>query len=145
VNPPGVHFCNEQDIESVQRDGVEGEEVGGQQPSSLGAQEAPPPGVRSTWCRPKTGSGQDPADRAGTEAVSEPEEFTLDATVTPGRILLRQAHHEAADLVTDRWAAGPVRIGAVPCQNSVQERELEFRSWQRSWNDRGPCCFGCYI
>jgi hypothetical protein len=37
------------------------------------------------------------------------------------------------------------RIEPVPCQNSVPGRELEFRSWRRSWNDRGPCCFGCYI
>jgi hypothetical protein len=66
VNPPGTHFHDEQDIESVQRDGVEGEEVGGQQPSGLGAQEGPPPGVCSAWRRPEAGSGQDPADGAGT-------------------------------------------------------------------------------
>jgi hypothetical protein len=41
--------------------------------------------------------------------------------------------------------AGRYGVDPVPCQNSVQERELEFRAWQRSWHDRGPCCFGCYL
>jgi hypothetical protein len=60
---------------------------------------------------PETGCGQDPADRAGAETVSEAEEFTLDAPVAPGRILRREAHHEVADLVTDRRAAAPARVG----------------------------------
>jgi hypothetical protein len=40
-----------------------------------------------------------------------PASFALDAAVAPGRILLREAQHQLADLVTDRWAARPVRIG----------------------------------
>jgi hypothetical protein len=47
--------------------------IGGQQPGGLGAQEAPPPGVCSAWRRPEMGSGQDPADGACTEVVSEPD------------------------------------------------------------------------
>jgi hypothetical protein len=47
--------------------------IGGQQPGGLGAQDAPPPGVRSAWWRPEAGSGQDPAEGACTEAVSEPD------------------------------------------------------------------------
>ena len=45
VDPSGVHFHDKQDIESAQRDGVEGEEVGGQQSGGLSAQEGPPSGV----------------------------------------------------------------------------------------------------
>jgi hypothetical protein len=43
--------------------------------------------------------------------VSQPDEFTLDSAVAPGRILLCQAQHQVVGLLTDRWAASPVRIG----------------------------------
>jgi hypothetical protein len=52
-----------------------------------------------------------------------PSSFALDASVAPGRILLRYAQHQVTNLVTDRWAAGLVGIGpllgdqaAVPSQ-----------------------------
>ena len=77
-------------------------------PGGLSAQEGPPAGVCSAWCGAEAGGGQDPADRARAQAVSEPGEFALDAAVAPGGILLGQAQHQVADLVTDRWAAGPV-------------------------------------
>ena len=64
VDSSGVYFYHEQDIESAQCDGDEGEEVGGQQPSGLCLQEASPPGVCSAWRRPEAGAGQDPADGA---------------------------------------------------------------------------------
>ena len=114
VDPAGAHFHDEQDVEPAQGDGVEGEEVGGQQSGGLSAQEGPPSGVCSAWCRAEPGGGQDPADRARAHAVSEPGEFALDAAVSPGRILLGQAQHQVTDLVADRWAAGPVRIGPFP-------------------------------
>jgi hypothetical protein len=139
---------DEQDIESAQRDGVQGEEIGGQQPGGLGMQEAAPPGVCSAWRRPEAGGGQDPADRFRAQAVSEPDEFTLDAAVAPGRILLRQVHHEVTDLVTDRWAAGPVRVGplfrdqaAVPAQqrgwgNETMQTQLRGDQPSQGGQDR---------
>ena len=39
---PGAHLDDEQDVETAQSDGVEGEKVGGQQPGGLGAQEGQP-------------------------------------------------------------------------------------------------------
>jgi hypothetical protein len=45
VDSLGADFHDEQDMESVQRDGVEGEEVGGQQSGGLGVQERPPASV----------------------------------------------------------------------------------------------------
>lgn len=73
VNPPGRRFPDERDIESARREGVEGEQVGGRQPGGLGVQEAPPPGVGSAWRRPEVGGGQDAAEGACAEAVSEPD------------------------------------------------------------------------
>ena len=40
-----------QDVEPAQSDGVEGEEVGGQQTCGLGTQEGSPVGVGLRWCR----------------------------------------------------------------------------------------------
>jgi hypothetical protein len=36
----------------------------------------------------ETGGGEDPTDGARTEAVSEPGEFAVDTSVTPGGVLL---------------------------------------------------------
>jgi hypothetical protein len=55
VHPAGAHLHHEQDVEPAQGDGVEGKEVGGQQPGGLGPQESPPSGVGSAWCRTDTG------------------------------------------------------------------------------------------
>ena len=75
------------------------------------------------WCGAEVSGGQDSADGARAQAVSQPDEFALDAPVAPGWILVGQTHHDVADLITDWWAARPVRISpllpdqaAVPCQ-----------------------------
>ncbi len=101
----GAHFHDEQDVEAAQCDGVEGEEVGGQQPGGLSAQEGPPPGVCSAWCRTELSGGQDPSDGAGAHAVAKSGEFTLDPAVAPGRVFVGQAQHQLADLAGDRRAA----------------------------------------
>jgi hypothetical protein len=43
MDPSGAHFHDEQDVKAAQPDGVEGKEIGGQQPGGLSAQEGPPP------------------------------------------------------------------------------------------------------
>jgi hypothetical protein len=91
VHRAGADLHDEQDVQATQGDGVEGEEIDGQQSGGLSAQKAPPPGVRPAGCWAESGGGQDPADRAGAYAVSEAEEFSLDPTVAPGGILLCQA------------------------------------------------------
>ena len=96
---------NEQDVDSAQRDRVEGEQVGGQQSGGLSAQEGPPSGVGPAWCWAESSGGQDPANRAGVYAMPETEEFALDPAVAPGGVLPCQAQHQGPDLVIDRWAA----------------------------------------
>jgi hypothetical protein len=91
MDPAGADFHDEQNVKAVQCDGVEGEKVGGQQSGGLSAQEGSPAGVCSAWCRTYTGGGEDPADSACAQAVSEPDEFALDAAVAPGRILVCQS------------------------------------------------------
>jgi hypothetical protein len=95
----------------VQGVGVEGEEVGGQQSGGLGVQEGPLTGVWMAWCGAEVGGGEDSVDGACAQVMSEPGQFAVDVSVSPGRIFLRQAHHEVRDLVTDRWRAGAVGVG----------------------------------
>jgi hypothetical protein len=65
----GADFHDEQNVESAQRDRVEGEEVGGQQPSGLSAQEASPAGAYSAGCWPEAAGGEDAADGPRAKAV----------------------------------------------------------------------------
>ena len=71
MDPAGADLHYEQNVEAAQCDGVEGEEVGGQLPGSLCVQKGPP-------------------DGAGAYAVPESNEFSLDAAVAPGGVLLCQ-------------------------------------------------------
>jgi hypothetical protein len=66
----------------VQGDGVEGDEVSGQQPGSQRAQEGLPP--VSARRGAKSSGGQNPSDGAGTDLVPESDEFSLDPAVAPG-------------------------------------------------------------
>jgi hypothetical protein len=69
----------------------------------------------------RTGAGwdpvtaQDPADRRGSDAVAEGEQFTADALVSPIRVVRRHLHHQRGDGVVDRRATRlPVRVGPLP-------------------------------
>jgi hypothetical protein len=105
MDSSGAHFHDEQDVKAAQPDGVEGEEIGGQQPGGLGAQEGPPPSVATSWCRAQPCGGQYPSDRARAKAMPEPDQFSLETSVSPGRIFACQAQHQSSDLVINRWAA----------------------------------------
>jgi len=64
MDPSGADFHDEQDVEAAQPDGLQGEEVGGQQAGGLSAQEGKPPGVATLWRWPESSGGQNPADCA---------------------------------------------------------------------------------
>jgi hypothetical protein len=59
------------------------------------------------------GGGENLADGACAQVMSESGEFALDASVSPGGVLLRQTHHEVTDLLTDGWAAGPIGVRSI--------------------------------
>jgi hypothetical protein len=105
MDPSGAHFHDEQHVKAAQPEGLEGEEIGGQQPGGLSAQEGPPPSVATPWRRAQPCGGQNPPDRAPAHAVPEPGQFSLEASVSPGRILVCQAQHQSSDLVINRRAA----------------------------------------
>ena len=100
---------DEQDIESAQPDGVEVDEVRGQQPGCLGSQKGAPMGVYPARRWAQVCGGQDPADGAGADVASESGELALDAAVSPARVLPGQRDDELAQLGTD---AGGGRAGS---------------------------------
>ena len=111
VDPATRDFHDKQYVESAQPNGVEMEEVAGQQPGRLRSEEGAPVGVYPARRRPLACSGQDPADRAGADVVPESSELALDAAVSPARVLPCQPDDELAELVVDARAAWRVRVG----------------------------------
>jgi hypothetical protein len=86
--------------------------------------------VRASWRRPQTAApAQEPADRAGTHSVTQPGEFTLDATVSPSRILLRHKKNQGTDLLGDRRASCPVWVRPFPPDQTPVPGQ------QRGWRD----------
>ena len=111
VDAPAGDFHDEQDVEAAQPDGVEVEEVAGQQPGRLGSEEGAPLGVRPARRWAQVRGGQDAADGAGADVVSEPGELALDAAVSPARVLPGQPDNEFTQLAVDARATGRVRVG----------------------------------
>jgi hypothetical protein len=132
-------FHDEQDVEAAQRDGVEVEEVGGQQSGRLGSQEGAPVGVAPGRRRVQACGGQDPADGAGADAVSESGELSVVAAVSPARVLPCQPDDELAELVVDARTTWRVRVGPfLGDQASVpgQQGGGVTRRWRRSSRGR---------
>jgi hypothetical protein len=68
-------------------------------------------GVGSAQCRPKACRGQDAADGAGADVVSEAGELALDAAVSPAGVLPCKADDELAEFAVDARAARPAGVG----------------------------------
>ncbi len=56
MNPPGVEFDEEQHVQPLEPDGIDGEEVAREDPGGLLTQERPPGAVGSPWGRVEPGS-----------------------------------------------------------------------------------------
>jgi hypothetical protein len=109
VHPAGAELHDEQDIEAAQCDGLNSEEIGGQQPCGLSTEEGSPSGVCSAWCRVEAGGSQDPADRARAQAMSQPEQFALDTAVAQDGFSLARRSTRAR--ISSRTGGRPGRWG----------------------------------
>ena len=91
--------------------GIYVHEVARQDPGCLGGQALPPGRGCPAWRGREPGFGQDPPDRSRADTVPKTEELTLDAAVSPARVLPGQPPDQLADLLRDRRASGGVRVG----------------------------------
>ena len=102
------------------------EQVAGQDPMRLGTQELGPGGSGSPGCRIYTSVVQDLPDRGGADLIAEADEFTVDASITPGRVLRGQADRQGTEAGGDRWSAGSGGLGGPVARNeslvSAQDR-----------------------
>jgi hypothetical protein len=77
--------------------------------------------------RAEPGTGEDPADRAGTNLVTESDELTLDPAMSPARIVSRQPHDEIPHLGADPRTTRPVRIRPVPLDQTAMPSQQRGR------------------
>src|SRR4051812_24557715 len=135
VHPPGGNLHHDQHVQPAQRDGVDVEEVGREQPGHLRSQEGSPAGVDITWRRADPGGAEDAADGAGADPVAKPDQFPLYPPVPPSRVLPGQPEDKVTYLVADPRASWSVRVGpmpadhpAVPGHQRAAEREPRPRA-----------------
>ena len=99
MDPPGLQFDEEQHIQPSQPDRVDGEEVAGNDPGGLLAQECPPSGGRPPWSGVQPMAAQRGADHRRREAHAKVEQLALDTLVAPARVLPGQADDQLLQLL----------------------------------------------
>ena len=118
----------------MQPDGVEGEEVTGEDTVGLLAQERPSGagGAGSCTHRPEAVNAQHPADRGRRHSISESDQVTLDSLVSPAAVLASQPHDRLLHLGWNwRSAQSGVRVGPVPGDHPPMPAEQRARRHQK--------------
>jgi hypothetical protein len=97
----------EQHVDPFEEDGVDGEEVAGQDAAGLGGEELLPgwAGAVGPWV--DAGAVQDVPSGAGRDLVAEADQFAVDTSVPPGRVVCGQSQHQVPDLAGGGRPAGP--------------------------------------
>jgi hypothetical protein len=113
VHAAGLDLHREEHIQALEEHGVNVHEVARQDPGCLRDQGLPPGRGCPAWRGREPGCGEDPADGSCADAMPEAEELTLDAAVSPPRVLPGQPPDQLADLLRDRRASGGIRIGPL--------------------------------
>jgi hypothetical protein len=127
VNSSGAQFDEEQHIQPFEPHGVDGEEVAGDDPSGLLAQERAPGGGRSPRRRVQSVAAQRRADRGRRNSNTKAQQLALDPLIAPARVLAGQANDQLLQLMVEwRLACSAVRVGprardeaAVPAQQRL--------------------------
>src|SRR5215470_9500096 len=103
-------------VEPLQEDGVNREEVSGDDRRGVGGKEATPGERGATWRRRDAVLTQDPANGAGRDLEAELAELALEAEVAPATVLLRQLADQLPALFADR--------GSTPAGTTCEARPL---------------------
>jgi hypothetical protein len=91
VHPPGGVLDDEERVQPAHGDGVEMEQVAGEDRVRLGPQELGPRRSGSPCRGVDAGVMQDGPDRGGADLVAEAGKFAVDASISPGGVLGGQA------------------------------------------------------
>jgi hypothetical protein len=102
-------------VQPSQPDGVDGEEVAGDDPGGLLAQELRPTAARAPRRRIQPVAAECRADRGRRHLHAKPLELSFDPLVAPSRVLLGEADDQLLHLLIQRWPTGlAVRVGPRP-------------------------------
>ncbi len=102
VGAAGRVCHDEQHRQPLQQQGVDAEEVGGENAAGLHLQELPPAGPVAARRRIHTGPLKYRPHRAGPDLVAQPGQFAVDASIPPAGVL-------AASRSTNRRSSGEER------------------------------------
>ena len=107
VHAAGGVFDDEERIQPAQGDGVEVEQVAGQDGVRLGPQELRPGRSGPPRRGVDAGAMQDGPDGGGADPIAEAGELAVEAAVSPGGVLGGQTENEAAQASGDGGSTGP--------------------------------------
>jgi hypothetical protein len=141
VDPPSVQLEEAQHGQAPQPDGLDREEVAGDDPGGLLSEERPPRRGRPSrsWIYPMT--SERCADRGCRDSHAQPLEFTLHALVTRARNLASQADDQLLYVgVQLRPARGTMRISPGTCDQPPMPAQQRLRPNEearpaRPWQD----------
>ena len=109
----------EQHVQPAQQHRADREEAAGQGAGGLPAQELAPGGRDAPRSGVDAVGPEHLGDRANRHPVPEVEQLTLDALVTPGRVVGGQPHDQRGELVGDRGTA-EMAIGVRPAPGNEE-------------------------
>src|SRR3954470_20045238 len=107
VHPAAGVLDDEEPGQPVQGDGVEVEQVAGEDRVGLGPQELGPGWSGSPGRGVDAGVVQDGPDGGGADLVAEADEFAVEASVSPGGVFGGQTDDQGAQAGGDGWSTGP--------------------------------------
>jgi len=132
VHPAGAVFDEYQDIDALQQHGVHVQEVDREDPGCLGVQELPPGRARTARRRIDARGVQDLPHCGRRDRNAELGELTVDAAVSPQRILPRQANGKVSDAPD---CGGPTGLASL-ARVVLARGQLAVSGQQRRGRDR---------
>ena len=113
MHPAAAVLDEYQHVYALQQHGVHVQEIDRQDPGGLGCQELPPRRAGPARRRIDARSTQDLPHGGRRYGDAELRQFAMDPAMSPQRILLRQANHQAGDAPDRRRAAGLAPLARV--------------------------------
>ncbi|AHH98693.1 hypothetical protein KALB_5331 [Kutzneria albida DSM 43870] len=110
----GAVLDDDQRVDPFQENGVDMDEVRRHDALGLRGKELLPGGTRPARCWVDACGGEDLPDCRGGDAVPETNQFSLDAPVSPLRVLGRHADDEVLDRCRGRWTPWAAPVAVVP-------------------------------
>lgn len=87
MQAPGAVIENDQSVETLQADGVDVEDVAGDQAGGLRGEKLAPGSAGAAWCGVDSCGVEDPPDGGGGDRVFEPSQCALDPAMGPSAVL----------------------------------------------------------